>query len=81
MDEELTKRDLEACSLLNVSEFARESSRTLRTVQMYLAGDRRVTRDAGRELLEYLRQRCEDLTAAADALQAAIERKERDGPP
>ena len=46
----------------------------------YQAGTRRVTPEAGRELIMYLRGRAKKLTAAADALAAALDREEeRDG--
>ena len=42
----------------------------------YLAGTRRVTPEAGRELITYLRGRTKKLTVAADALAVALDREE-----
>ena len=46
------------------------------TLQAYRAGQRRVTSDAARELVGYLRSQAESLTEAADKLEAALAKEE-----
>ena len=48
-------------------------SRVRRTVEQYRTGERRVTADAAREMVAYLRLRSEQFTTAADRLEAALQ--------
>ena len=68
-----------ALELLNVKEVSRETGRAWRTLMAYKRSERRVTESAARELLAHLRHRSHQLTAAADALEAALEQEEADG--
>lgn len=72
MGDELRGRYREALDLVNVSELARETGRALRTLQAYKYGERRVTDEAARELVDYLEARSRALAAAADSLAAAV---------
>ena len=76
MGKALEKAYLRALGLLNVSEVARATGRAFRTLAAYRAGERRVTAEAARELVAYLQGRAKRLTAAADALAAALDRDE-----
>ena len=67
-----------ALGLLNVKEVSRETGRAWRTLMAYKRSERRVTESAARELLDHLRDRSQQLTAAADALEAALEQEEAD---
>ena len=64
---------------LNLAEVSRETGRGLRTLHAYLRLERRVTRPAVEELIEYLRARSATFTAAADRLDAALEEEGEDG--
>jgi len=75
---ETEDRYREALRLVNVSELARRGKRALRTLQAYAAGERRVTNEAGRDLVCFLRERSEELTEAANRLEAALAEEERD---
>lgn len=79
MSNKVEQRYREALERINASALARWGSRALRTIQAYAGGDRRVTADAARELVAFLRHRSEELTTAADALEAALEEEEADG--
>ena len=68
----------QALGMLNASRVARETGRSLRSLQSYGDGSRRVTEPAARELLDYLRRQSAELTEAADALQAALISEEGD---
>ena len=70
---------LTALDRLNVRRFADVTGRGLRTLHAYRRGERRITEDAARELLEYLRAMSSDLTKAADALEAALLKEADDG--
>lgn len=76
MSKDVEERYREALESINASALARWGSRALRTIQAYAAGERRVTEDAARELVDYLRHRSEELTAAADNLEAALREEE-----
>ena len=64
--------------LLNLRDLSSETGRGYSTLMAYQAGTRRVTPEAGRELIRYLQGRAKRLTAAADALAAALDREERE---
>ena len=66
---------LGALGLLNLKDLARESGRGYRTLHSYRLGERRISEAAVREMLEYIRERSEKLTAAANALEAALEQE------
>lgn len=68
---------LGALRLLNLAELSRETGRGYRTLKSYRTGERRITEAAAKELVEYLRARSDKLSAAADALAAALEEEER----
>ncbi len=70
---------LTALDRLNVRRVADGTGRGLRTLHAYRRGERRITEDAARELLEYLRAMSSDLTKAADALEAALPEEVNDG--
>lgn len=76
MSSELEERYREALDRINTSALARWGSRALRTIQAYGGGERRVTADAARELVSYLRHRSGELADAADAVEAALEKGE-----
>ena len=63
---------LRALESLNLSEVARQTGRSYRTLQAYRMGERRVTERAVRELVEYLRRRAESDGESADGLEAAL---------
>lgn len=65
-----------ALSLLNLSDVSRETGRGYRTLKAYRGGDRRVTLDAARELIAYLRSRALLFNEAATKLEAAVAREE-----
>ena len=60
-------------ALASLRDVAGGIKRVRRTVQMYRAGDRRVTPGAARDLAAYLRERAEAFQAAADELERAAE--------
>jgi hypothetical protein len=68
-----------ALALLNLSDVSRETGRGYRTLKAYRGGDRRVTHDAARELVAYLRGRGRMLNEAADKVEAALAKEEEDG--
>lgn len=70
---------LAALDRLNVRRVANTTGRGLRTLHAYRRGERRITKDAVRELLGYLRAMSSDLTRAADALEAALLEEVGDG--
>ena len=76
MSKTLEKAYLKALGFLNVSAVARATGRAFRTLAAYRAGDRRVTAEAARELVAYLRSHADLLTKAADRLEAAVTREE-----
>lgn len=61
-----------ALDLIVMTDLAEAKGRAYRTLQAYRKGDRRITNDAARELVEFLREQAESFTAAADALEAAL---------
>lgn len=69
----------EALDQTNASALARWGSRALRTIQAYASDERRVTMDAARELIAYLRHRSQELSEAADRLETALQEEENDG--
>ena len=75
MDDRLRTRYLKALALVNLADAARETGRGYRTLHAYLRGERRVTHEAARELIRYIRARATQLTAAADALEAALNKE------
>lgn len=70
------RRYLEALRLVNMSDVARVSGRSLRSLQSYAGGQRRITPEAARELIQYLRTYVHKLTKAADKLEAALTEEE-----
>ena len=64
-----------ALELVTVLDLARKSGRGLSTIQAYKTGTRRVTADAGEELVSYLRERAAAFTKAADKLEAATKQE------
>ena len=70
---------LAALDRLNVRRVADVTGRGLRTLHAYRRGERRITGDAARELVQYLRAMSSDLTKAADALEAALPEEVDDG--
>lgn len=79
MDTRRSERYKAALHELNLREVARETGRGYSTLQAYLAGTRRVTDGAVRELVAFLRERAERYNSTADALEALTE-SENDGP-
>jgi hypothetical protein len=69
---------LGALKLVNLSDLARATGRGYRTLTAYRKGEFNPSRGAMEEALGYLRTRAETLTAAADALEAALNKEERD---
>lgn len=69
----------DALRKLNISEVARETSRSRRALTMYLSGERAVTEEAARELIEFLRKRGTALLDAADEVEAALSRPKLKG--
>ena len=64
---------------LNLAEVSRETGRALRTLHSYLRRERRITDPAVRELIEYLRAKSDTFTAAADRMEAALEKEGENG--
>ncbi len=64
-------------STATFGEVATAISRVRRTVEQYRTGERRVTADAAREMVAYLRLRSEEFTAAADRLEGALQQEEQ----
>ncbi len=60
-------------------EVATGVGRSVRAVQMYRDGDRRVTPDAARRFARWLRRRARRLDQAADDLERAARKEESDG--
>jgi Sec-independent protein translocase protein TatA len=60
-------------------EVAKGVGRSVRAVQMYRDGDRRVTPDAARRFARWLRRRARRLDKAADDLERAARKEESDG--
>lgn len=75
MSAETEARYREAVELVNLSDLERWGSRAYRTLQAYKTGERRVTDEAARELVEYLRDRAGKLNEAAERLAAAMEKE------
>lgn len=61
-----------------LGDVAKGIHRSYRGVQSYLWGERRVTRDAARRMVIYLRERAGAFEKAAEDLEAAITREEED---
>lgn len=70
---DITEAYKEALNLLNLSDFSRETGRALRTIQGYRRGDWKPSDAAVREIIEYLRERADSLSNAADELAALRE--------
>ena len=77
--DDLKDRYLEGLSQVSLTGLARGTGRAIRTLTAYRRGERRVTEAAARELVGYLRSRSESLSAAAAALEAALEKEEPHG--
>ncbi len=75
MGKDLERQYREALRGLNLAQTARETGRGLRTLHAYMNGDRRVTESAARELVDYLRSKSETFMAAADKVEAALEKE------
>ena len=75
MGKDLERQYREALRGLNLAQTARDTGRGLRTLHAYMNGDRRVTESAARELVDYLRSKSTSFTAAADKVEAALEKE------
>ena len=75
MSKDLERQYREALRGLNLAQTARDTGRGLRTLHAYMNGDRRVTESAARELVDYLRSKSRSFTAAADKVEAALEKE------
>ncbi len=75
MSKDLERQYREALRGLNLAQTARDTGRGLRTLHAYMNGDRRVTEAAARELVDYLRSKSETFMAAADQVEAALEKE------
>ena len=73
MGKTLERAYLRALKLLNLRDFSGATGRGYSTLMAYRAGTRRVTAEAARELAGYLRGQTKELTAAAAALEAALD--------
>ena len=78
MGTEMKDRYLEVLALLNMRDVAKETGRGYRTLQSYRLGERRITEAAVREMVKYLKERSDTLSAAADALASALEKEDSD---
>ncbi len=76
MGKDLERQYLAALKGLNLAQMSRATGRSLRSLHSYVSGDRRVTEPAARELVEYLRSRSSTFLAAADKVEAALEKEE-----
>lgn len=63
-------------ALAHLGDVSEAIGRVRRTVQQYRSGERRVTEDAARRLVTYLRRRAGELTEAADELERALAAEE-----
>ena len=75
MSTDLAQWYRETLASLNLAEVSRETGRGLRTLHSYLRKERRVTDPAVRELIDYLRTKSDTFTAAADKMDAALEKE------
>ncbi len=75
MSTDLAEWYRETLTSLNLVEVSRETGRGLRTLHSYLRRERRVTDPAVRELIKYLRAKSDTFTAAADRMEAALEKE------
>ena len=75
MGKDLERQYREALRGLNYVAVSRETGRGLRTLQSYMSGERRVTKPAAEELVAYLRSRSSTFLAAADRVEAALEKE------
>ena len=75
MGKDLERQYREALRGLNLAQTARDTGRGLRTLHAYMNGDRRVTEAAAGELVDYLRSKSETFMAAADKVEAALEKE------
>jgi len=77
MSKRLRKAYLEGleAALANLGDVAKDLKRGYRTVRSYRYGDRPVTIDAARRLVDYLQQRSTQLDEAADKLQRSIDKE------
>lgn len=73
MSDKLRDAYIEALDRVNVSELARRTGRSRRTLQAYLAGEFQPSEDAARELAAYLRERARRDGEAADRLREAAD--------
>ena len=76
MGKDLEHAYREALRGLNYAEVARETGRALRTLHAYMNSSRRVTEPAAQELVDFLRSRSATFIAAADRIEAALEKEE-----
>lgn len=78
--ETLRTRFLEALetAVETLGDVADGCDRAYRTLQSYRLDERRVTTDAARDLVAYLRRRAEELHETADRLEAAADEEESD---
>jgi plasmid maintenance system antidote protein VapI len=78
MGERLTERYKVgvAAAIATMGDVARGVGRHYRTVQNYLRDERRVTEAAAANLVRYLRDRAQQLTEAAEELDAALKGEE-----
>lgn len=66
---------LQALERLNLADVARETGRGYRTLHAYMRGERRVTREAAKELVDYLRTKADTFTTAAEEIQTALDKE------
>ena len=76
MSKVLERAYLRALALVSMRDVSRGTGRGYSTLQAYRAGERRVTSDAARELVGYLRSQAETFTEAARRLEAALAKEE-----
>ena len=81
MDDESQDLYLKALKLLNLRDLSRKSGRGYRTLHAYLRKEFNPSKEAMRELVEYLGAEAQMLTAAKEELEAALEerKEEADG--
>ena len=74
----LERAYLRALGFPNLRELSDWSGRAYSTLMSYRQGARRVTTDAARELVDFLRDRARTFTQTAEKLEAAINKEEGD---
>ena len=79
MSKDLEREYLAALKGLNLAQMSRETGRSLRSLHSYVSGDRRVTEEAARQLVDFLRSRSSTFLAAADRVEAVLKKEGEDG--